>query len=633
MQKISIKREQSQAGLSFAERKNRRSLAGGESNFRPQVKNKLLLLLALLMTAATGAWATDVITVTWSSGDTYENNNSKDGVTLSGDIIQYDGYEWQLAYNAEKGTFTTELGNFTKIEITGGFTKGFSGEGWSSGRTWTGNAAAVPFGGYITDDSGDQPWTITFTIEPASAASAAKHLITATYDKQTRSLEQPLPYATTVGVLYEAVTGEPFSDLISRMTALEMTLSGIGSTNTDVVSVGEFNGASTPVTVNADGKAAVALRFGSYAQGIFVSVTPPLYVTMKDGVKDADKWTVKVGEGQAHALPIGGLKDGDPVTLQYNGRLKVKGVKATSDAAPAKSPAEVTTAPTAATDVKAGEDKALLATAGVATGGTMMYKVTTENTKPTSTEGFSADVPTAKTLAAGTYYVWYYVKADDSHTDSEISATGIEVTIEAAGPKAAAEATAEDMGKVIGADGNIYADAAAATAANTTAVAKICYVGSDNGEAAPYNHGLALALSDANGGSTYKWKTSSDDAGHNKQTSDTFTAESGLQYNDATHNSDTYPAFKAAIANNSTAAPTGCSSWFLASGYQWNKMITAAGGVAALRNASNLKSNGYYWSSTEYDSSKAWYFRISNGSWSSGKKHTNYNEVRACLAF
>ena len=47
MKKISIKREQSQAGLSFAEREK----------FRPQVKNKLLLLLVLLMTAATGAMA------------------------------------------------------------------------------------------------------------------------------------------------------------------------------------------------------------------------------------------------------------------------------------------------------------------------------------------------------------------------------------------------------------------------------------------------------------------------------------------------------------------------------------------------------------------------------------------------
>jgi hypothetical protein len=46
--KISIKREQSQASLSFAERKK----------FRPKVKQKqLLFLLALLITAATGAWA------------------------------------------------------------------------------------------------------------------------------------------------------------------------------------------------------------------------------------------------------------------------------------------------------------------------------------------------------------------------------------------------------------------------------------------------------------------------------------------------------------------------------------------------------------------------------------------------
>ena len=155
-------------------------------------------------------------------------------------------------------------------------------------------------------------------------------------------------------------------------------------------------------------------------------------VSMKSGTKDAGKWTVKVGEGQAQALPIGGLKgDGsETVTLQYNGRLKVKGVKATSDAAPAKTPATVTTAPTAKTGVKAGEDVAIV-NAGAATGGTMMYKVTTANTKPTSTEGFSATVPTAKTLAAGTFYVWYYVKADATHTDSEISATAIAVTVKA----------------------------------------------------------------------------------------------------------------------------------------------------------------------------------------------------------
>ena len=179
---------------------------------------------------------------------------------------------------------------------------------------------------------------LLMTAATGAWAQDAKHLITATYDKQIRSLEQPLPYATTIGELYEAVTGESFSDLLKTMTAMNMPLTGIGSNNTSVVSIGELNGASTPVTVNADGKATVGLNLSGYVRGSYVSVVPPLYAYMKDGVKDADKWTVKVGDGQAQALPIGGLKgDGsETVTLQYTGRLKVKGVTATSDEKPAE---------------------------------------------------------------------------------------------------------------------------------------------------------------------------------------------------------------------------------------------------------------------------------------------------------
>ena len=87
------------------------------------------------------------------------------------------------------------------------------------------------------------------------------------------------------------------------------------------------------------------------------------YLTLADGVKDADKWTVKVGEGQAQALPIGGLKgDGsETVTLQYNGRLKVKGVKATSDEKPAApSVTEVTTFSELQTALSAGKNVKLM---------------------------------------------------------------------------------------------------------------------------------------------------------------------------------------------------------------------------------------------------------------------------------
>lgn len=91
--------------------------------------------------------------------------------------------------------------------------------------------------------------------------------------------------------------------------------------------------------------------------------------------------------------------------------------------------ATITTEPTANTvDITAGSPVKLV-TAGEASGGTMMYAVTTTDTKPTSTDGFSATVPTAESFADGVYYVWYYVKADADHSDSEISSTGIMVIV------------------------------------------------------------------------------------------------------------------------------------------------------------------------------------------------------------
>ena len=181
-------------------------------------------------------------------------------------------------------------------------------------------------------------------------------------------------------------------------------------------------------------------------------------------------------------------------------------------------------------------------------------------------------------------------------------------------------------GQVIGSDGKNYADEAAATAAGVTAVAKIVYVGRDNGEAAPYNHGLAIALSDANSGIACKWSTSKTKVHTYNTESISFASESGLQYN-ATHNSGTYPAFQAAIANNGTAAPTGCSSWFLASGYQWLEMINATG----LSNLGLLESANY-WLSTEYNADCAWDIGTYSGYWNKYDKDKDLL-VRACLAF
>ena len=259
--------------------------------------------------------------------------------------------------------------------------------------------------------------------------------------------------------------------------------------------------------------------------------------------------------------------------------------------------ATVTTAPTAKTGVKAGQNVAIV-NAGTAEGGTMMYMVNA--TQPASTDGFSATVPTAEGLTAGTRYVWYYVKADDSHSDSEISATGIEVTIDAAAPsyRMAAEATAEDKGNLICTDGHIhaYGEDAECTADR---VAMIVYIGTT--DHATYSHGLALALTDEG---QMAWQAAID-----------------------------------ACSAKNTSTPVTDATWLLASMEQWDYMrgTNGAGSFTALRDGfssvggSNLQSGGY-WSSTEVGSSDACSANFVDGGRDGDEKDAGYR-VRACLAF
>lgn len=245
---------------------------------------------------------------------------------------------------------------------------------------------------------------------------------------------------------------------------------------------------------------------------------------------------------------------------------------------------------------------------------------------------------------------------NNKYSDKSVSVTElaknkiypINVSLTARYPLAvtAASVSSDDIGSVIGVDGNIYLNATAAAAASpaTTAVAMITYVGSKNAESSPYNHGLALALSDANGG-YIQWKKEPSDAGHTKQTDrNNFTSESGLQYNDATHNTDTYPAFKAAIANNGIAQPTNCSAWFLPTAYQWNQMIDACKNVLGTKNSYEDLRDGFnsvggtnmelgeYWSSTEDGINQSWNYLFQLGYWSlQSKDFISY--VRSALAF
>ena len=107
--------------------------------------------------------AAEPITVVWNS---YTGEFDQSIVKLTDATLSADMFECIVGDDNSTGTFKTDAGVFTKIQISGG-QGGFSGEGWSNG-TWTGSSSTVQFTGRLNNDFGDNQFTITFTIAPAS---------------------------------------------------------------------------------------------------------------------------------------------------------------------------------------------------------------------------------------------------------------------------------------------------------------------------------------------------------------------------------------------------------------------------------------------------------------------------------
>ena len=287
--------------------------------------------------------------------------------------------------------------------------------------------------------------------------------------------------------------------------------------------------------------------------------------------------------------------------------------------------ATITKAPTAIAGIKAGEGKAIV-TAGEADGGEMKYAVTNTNTKPTSTDGFSATVPKANDLTAGTYYVWYYVKADDTHVDSEISASGIEVTVAVAYTLLSA-ATASDVGKVVCAAGHLHT-AKTAVPTGCTAVGIL-------GKVTSTGHGLILALQDA--------------SNQQQQTIDGWTSVT-------TYASTTLKLLpdgaRGSLASYTTLGTTTVSNWCVAQKNDYvaiftnlgsttgdpktyddnvNAYITTGVGGTAMVSGSG-STPFYYWSATPGTSS---YYGCAfyNVGWYANESYYNLEKVRPVLGF
>jgi len=265
--------------------------------------------------------------------------------------------------------------------------------------------------------------------------------------------------------------------------------------------------------------------------------------------------------------------------------------------------------------------------------------------------------------------------ATDTYIYSQDSNLEIGRYYYAASPKAMTDAaylaaTPSDIGKVIGRNGKIYDTTDAATTDGTTACAIIAYVGSETGESAPYNHGLAIAMKDANNAYSTKWMWNDSEPHYSAVNPNQYTdiavalaaKESGSSLSSG-KNTGTYPAFQAALANSietetgiSAAAPaTGTSGWFMPSIFQWNQIVNGLTGTTTPFTTSTNSSLSYtavnpkieaaggvglkahfYWSSTEYDSDIAWCYYATHGrvyADSNTNKKSLSNYIRAAFAF
>ena len=394
---------------------------------------------------------------------------------------------------------------------------------------------------------------ITFT-QQVVVLPASQTVITVIFDV-TKNTYQAIPALSTTTAQFAAIKiyGD---DVTGKVTKKEVAAEAVTIT-----------GAPTIPFIMAIGDADVTLK---------AEVTPVEATDKKVTWTSSAPAVATIDEtGKVHAVAAGTTTikattaNGKEASIELNVNLP----KAT-----------VTTAPTAKTGVKAGENAAII-NAGVASGGTMMYALTTTNTKPTSTSFFGSTVPTAKNRAAGTYYVWYYVKADDTHADSDIAGS-VSVTIQSAVIALSAVTTA-DIKKIVTTDGYVYASTGDVPTGKTAA-AKIAYVSSTG-------HGLALALADEMG---YK----------------------------------TWIDAKTACSGHTPTVSGG--TWSLPTEAQWNNMKNTAVNYADFSNTFGLEyPGGTYWSSTESDANlKAWVIMAPNGSGQPVSKDLNLS-ARAVLVF
>ena len=203
--------------------------------------------------------------------------------------------------------------------------------------------------------------------------------------------------------------------------------------------------------------------------------------------------------------------------------------------------------------------------------------------------GISGKALTLTATVGGDIYVYQKTSAT-TFTHGKYYAITVKMH-QVAYPVALSAVTTDYIGSVVGANGNVYPTAAAATAASTSAVAMIAYVSGTG-------HGLAIALND----------------------------ESGIMGQDA-----------AITAASGHAAVTG-ATWKLPTLVDWTYMLTGCTDFIGLNSKLGSASGtaveaDYYWSQDVVDDDEGYCVDLHGDPVSSQQYKTAPQRVRACLSF
>ncbi len=406
------------------------------------VEDDIPVTLAGIGTQSGSSDEAETTTVTWDS-NTLSSINMRDGESFTeGDVTvtvldgKIDGTDKWKGNSVEASfKFSTSLGNFTKIEITGEI-RGLGGSGWteaSPGAVWTGDANEITFGMYFRNVT-----QIVFTIEehaPAPSVTLPQAIDTLVYTGVAQTL---IAAGEAAGFTFQykvGENGEYSNDLPTATDAGTYTVyykATNGNEEQDITGSVEVSIAKAALTITAENKEVV---YGLAAPGFSVS-----YYGLKGSDLPADvltgelayacDYTAGSNAGEYDITPSGQTSANYDITY-------VKGTLVVYKADPAF------TAPTADTLTYNGGVQTLIA-AGITEHGTFEYTFT-----PNDDESWNTALPQAKN--AGEYGVYYRIAGDANHNNYE-SADAVVVTI----AKAALTATADDKSVIYGDDAPEY---------------------------------------------------------------------------------------------------------------------------------------------------------------------------------